>query len=408
MLIELSDYQIDAVNNMKNGCILCGEYGSGKSRTALAYYYVRNGGKLGTEEYVPMDDTEIKDLYIITTAKKRDTFEWDKEMSHFLLSRHDACKLYKHNVCVDSWNNIGKYKDVTDAFFIFDEQRVIGKGAWVKAFLKIARGNEWILLSATPGDTWQDYIPVFIANGFYRNRTEFEREHVIYKKFSKFPAIDRYVNVGRLIRLRNKVLVDMDFHRSTIPHDENIICDYDIRKYKDLIKYRWNYEKQEPISTASMLCYLLRKVLISDESRQIKLLELLEKHPKAIIFYNFDYELDILKKICSNAGYTVAEWNGHKHKEMPIDEDKWVYLVQYLAGCEGWNCISTDTIIFYSLNYSYKTTYQARGRIDRRNTPFIDLYYYHFKTKASIDLSIDRALKNKKDFNETKFFKTRK
>ena len=46
---------------------------------------------------------------------------------------------------------------------------------------------------------------------------------------------------------------------------------------------------------------------------------------------------------------------------------------------------------------------QARGRIDRMNTPFNDLYYYHLKTRSGIDLAISRALNSKKKFNESGF-----
>ena len=166
--IQLRDYQLDAVRRMKNGCILCGGVGSGKSRTALAYYYLCEDGEIGTDEYVPMGDPP-KDLYIITTARKRDTCEWEGELSPFLLSPNHEVNLYSNKVVIDSWNNIQKYAEVQNAFFIFDEQRVVGTGAWVKAFLRITKANRWILLSATPGDTWQDYIPVFIANGFYKN-----------------------------------------------------------------------------------------------------------------------------------------------------------------------------------------------------------------------------------------------
>ena len=399
----LYDYQMDAVKKMTNGCILNGGVGSGKSRTGLYYYFKEQGGSINPD-YVPMKH-KPKDLYIITTARKRDDLEWEGELVPFLLSTHpDQNVFYGNKVVVDSWNNIKKYSDISGAFFIFDEQRVVGSGAWVKSFLKIARGNDWILLSATPGDTWSDYIPVFIANGFYKNKSEFLREHVVYSRFSKYPKIDRYLNTGRLVRLRNRILVDMDFTRHTIPHHEDVYCRYDISKYKDAIKTRWDPYKNEPIQQASGLCYILRRVVNEDESRQRALLEIFEKHPKMIVFYNFDYELDILKGIYYGDNCEIAEWNGHAHNPIPQSE-RWVYLVQYTAGCEGWNCVKTDTIVFYSQNYSYKVMEQASGRIDRLNTPFRDLYYYHLKSRSGIDLAISKALKEKKQFNERKFVK---
>ena len=399
----LYDYQMDAVNNMRNGCILNGGVGSGKSRTGLYYYFKEQGGSINPD-YVPMKH-KPKDLYIITTARKRDDLEWEGELVPFLLSTHpDQNVFYGNKVVVDSWNNIKKYSDISGAFFIFDEQRVVGSGAWVKSFLKIARGNDWILLSATPGDTWSDYIPVFIANGFYKNKSEFSREHVVYSRFSKYPKIDRYLNTGRLVRLRNRILVDMDFTRHTIPHHEDVYCRYDISKYKDAIKTRWDPYKNEPIQQASGLCYILRRVVNEDESRQQALLEIFEQHPKMIVFYNFDYELDILKGIYYGNNCEIAEWNGHAHNPIPQSK-RWVYLVQYTAGCEGWNCVRTDTIVFYSQNYSYKVMEQASGRIDRLNTPFRDLYYYHLKSRSGIDLAISKALKEKKQFNERKFVK---
>lgn len=399
--ISLYDYQLDAVGRMKNGCILCGGVGSGKSRTSLAYYYQEQGGKLGTKAYVDMQNP--RDLYIITTARKRDTKEWEGELVPFLLTTNPDVAYYKNKVVVDSWNNIGKYKDVYGAFFIFDEQRVVGSGAWVKAFLNIARKNKWILLSATPGDTWSDYIPVFVANGFYKNKTEFTREHIVYRWINKtYPKIDHYVNMGKLIRHRNDILVTMDFNRVTVAHHEDVFCSYDIAKYKDASKNRWDPFKDEPIINAAGLCYVWRKIVNTDESRQVALLELFEKHPKMIVFYNFDYELDILREVFSNAGCEVGEWNGHVHGAVPT-ASKWVYLVQYTAGAEGWNCITTDTIVFYSQNYSYKVMQQAAGRIDRLNTKFIDLYYYHLKSRSGIDLAISRALSQKKNFNEGKY-----
>lgn len=401
--IQLFEHQISAVRKMKNGCILCGGVGSGKSRTALAYYYLCNGGELTEDNYVPMEDPP-KDLYIITTAKKRDSLDWEGELSPFLLSTHSGVNLYNNKVVVDSWNNIKKYKDVTRSFFIFDEQRVVGRGVWVKSFLKITRSNSWILLSATPGDTWQDYIPVFIANGFYKNRTEFNREHVVFSRFAKYPKVDRYLNTRRLVRLRDSLLIKMDFDRRTMAHHEDVWVSYDLDQYREVTRNRWDPYKNEPIANAGVLCYIWRKIVNSSESRQMAVLEIFEKHPKAIIFYNFDYELDILKEITYGDDVEMAEWNGHKHQPIP-KSNRWVYLVQYTAGCEGWNCISTDTIIFYSQNYSYKVMVQAAGRIDRLNTPYTDLYYFHLKSRSKIDIAINRANAEKKKFNETKFVK---
>ena len=401
--MKLRDYQLEAIQKMKTGCILNGGVGSGKSLTSLSYYYMQNGGSeifLTGGKHKKMKDP--KDLYIITTARKRDTMEWEGELSHFLLSTNPDTSAYKNKVIVDSWNNVKKYKEVKGAFFIFDEQRVVGSGEWVKSFLKIAKTNEWILLSATPGDTWSDYIPVFIANGFYKNKSEFLREHAVFARYSKFPKIDKWMGTGKLNRYRRMILVDMKFQRKTEQHHEDVYVDYDISTYKDIMKNRWDIYKQEPIVNAGGLCYTLRRLVNSDQSRAVKLLELFEDHPKMIVFYNFDYELDILKNLYYGENVTVAEWNGHKHEPTPT-KGKWVYLVQYTAGAEGWNCISTDTIVFYSQNYSYKIMHQSAGRIDRLNTPFEDLYYYHLKTRSSIDISIARAIKEKKNFNEKGF-----
>ena len=444
--ISLYDYQLEAIDKLRNGCILCGGVGSGKSRTSIAYYYKEQGGVLGTKNYVRMK--KPKDLYIITTARKRDTKEWEGELSQFLLSTNPEVNYYKNKVVVDSWNNIQKYSNIRGAFFIFDEQRVVGYGAWSKAFIKIADSNDWILLSATPGDRWEDYIPVFLANKFYRNKTEFANEHLVYSRYVKY-KVDRYIGIPRLERLRDMILVDMDFQRQTVSHHEDIFVPYDIPLYKDTMRSRtdpfnrgyipcdetydgallvgtdisieevspimkdWDYIPEEgdyvvlantPIQQAAGLCYVLRRIVNSDDARQVALLELFEKHPKMIVFYNFDYELDILKGIYYGEDVEVAEWNGHKHQPIPAGRS-WVYLVQYTAGAEGWNCIKTDTIVFYSQNYSYKVMQQSAGRIDRLNTPYTDLYYYHLKSRSGIDLAISRALRDKKKFNESRWIK---
>lgn len=397
----LYDFQLDAVKRAFKGCVFNGQVGSGKSRTGLFFYFMEQGGWIDENGYIPMQNP--RDLYIITTAMKRDKHEWEGELIPFEMYPIPELNRYNNKIIIDSWNNIKKYIDIKGAFFIFDEQRVVGSGAWVKSFYKIAKNNNWIMLSATPGDTWLDYVPLFVANGFYRSRSEFIREHVNYDPYCKnFPKVTGYRNTGRLIRLRNKILIDMDFKRPTVQHHEDVYCSYDIAKYKDTIRNRWDPYRNEPIQQASGLCYILRRIVNSDESRQVKLLELLEDHPKSIIFYNFDYEREALLGLGYEEGTEIAEWSGHAHEPLPKG-DKWVYLVQYTAGCEGWNTVTTDTIIFYSQNYSYKVMTQAAGRIDRLNTKFIDLHYYHLKSRSGIDLAISKAIKEKKRFNEGRY-----
>ena len=404
----LYDFQLKALDKMFSGCILNGGTGSGKSLTSLYYYMKKHGGWYSKKGYTRMKNP--KDLYIITTAKKKNDCEWESELAKILLSKDPSKnELYpKMKIVIDSWQCIKKYANVKESFFIFDEDKVQGNGAWVKAFLKIAKNNEWIILSATPGDKWEDYSAVFIANGFYRNVTEFRNEHFVYARFSKYPIVERYINERRLIRLRDKILIDMDFVRHTIQHHEDIWCGYDVKTYKEVFKTRWHPFTNEPFKQASELCYALRRIVNEDESRVVSLLELLEDHPRAIIFYNFDYELEMLKHIFFDDdgiepnefnGFEVAEYNGHRHEPIPTG-DRWVYLVNYMAGAEGFNCISTDTIIFFSQTYSYKTLKQACGRIDRLNTPYKDLYYYHLKSRSGIDVAISKALREKKKFNE--------
>lgn len=393
-MINLYDHQKQAIEKLKPGSVLVGGVGSGKTLTALVYFFekVCHGKTPKTDSNTYSPRLIEKDLYVITTAKKRDSFDWEKEASNLPLKI----------TSVDSWNNIGKYTRIENAFFIFDEQRLIGNGMWVKSFLKIAKNNQWILLSATPADTWMDLVPIFIANGFYKNRSEFLRRHVVYSRFSKFPKIERYLEIKKLIELRDSILINMHFKRNTVSHDIDIVCNFDKSKQRQLMTDRWNIYEESPVRDVSQLCYLLRKLVNSDEDRLIKLKEIFNRHNKLVIFYNFNYELDILRKFAEDNTIPYSEWNGHKHE--PIQEtERWLYLVQYTAGAEGWNCTQTDTIIFYSQNYSYRIMTQAAGRIDRLDTKFIDLYYYKFISNSVIDLSIDKALKNKQTFNERRF-----
>lgn len=384
MRMELQPHQKEALSKLSDGKILWAGTGSGKSLVAANYYM---------EKHAP------KDVYVITTAKKRDTLDWDSEFARFGVGKQRPGTV-AGLLTVDSWNMIAKYAEVKGAFFIFDEQRLVGSGKWVKAFLKIAKNNNWIMLTATPGDTWLDYIPVFVANGFYKNQTQFKREHVIYNSFVKFPKVDRYVGVGKLVRHRNSILVHMPYARQTTRHTTTVWVDHDAEVLEAVVKGRWNHFEGRPIRDVAELFFVMRRVVTGDPCRLESVRELLKKHNKLIVFYNFNYELELLRQLIGEVPF--AEWNGHKHEEIP-KTDKWVYAVQYVAGSEGWNCTSTNATAFWSLTYSYKNWEQAHGRIDRMDTDFKDLYYYVFRSKAPIDTWVWKSLKAKKNFNYRKW-----
>lgn len=393
-MIQLTDYQIDAIKRMKNGCVLRGGTGAGKTLTSLVYIFekVLEGQTPIYPKHKYIKSTNKTPVYVITTPKKRDSGDWTSEAALVPMDLHT----------VDSWNNIKKYEHVKDSIFIFDETKITGYGSWAYSFIKIAKNNKWILLSATPGDSFIEYTSLFVANGFYKNKTEFEREHIVWSRFVKYPKVERYLNISKLIRLRDSILIEMPTVRATTQNHKNIICDYDQIDYDILFKKRWNFYDNKPIRDISQLCYLLRRVVNSNPSRLDALDLIYKKHKRLIIFYNYNYELDILREWCKNKKLLYSEWNGHNHDELP-DGKTWVYLCQYTAAQEAWNCIETDCTIFYSQTYSYKALTQSAGRIDRMNTPYKFLYYYHLVSTSSIDVAIQKALTRKENFNEGKW-----
>lgn len=402
--MELDAGQIEAVERLKNGAILVGGVGSGKSRTALTYFYCKEckGSIPINQEGYYISMAKPRDLYIITTAKKRDDKEWEKELIPFMLYPTDKAPI---KIKVDSWQNLPKYANTMNSFFIFDEQRLVSYGKWAKTFLRISKHNHWILLSATPADKWEDLAPIFIANGFYQNITEFRSKHCVYNPHVKWRQISRYINTGRLHKLRELIYVDIEYDNARVQKHSDIPVSYDRNLYMSVLHNRWNPYEDAPIENVSQLCHVLRRIINSDESRIDAAKQIIHDCPRLIIFYNYDYELEILRGIAKELGIRKAEWNGHIHQPVPT-ESEWLYLVQYTAGAEGWNCITTNTMLFYSQNYSYKTMVQAAGRIDRRNSPFTELYYYKLVSKASLDIAISKSLREKKKFNESSFAKS--
>lgn len=380
---KLQPHQKEALGKLHNGSILWGGVGSGKTRVGMAYY---------------MRHEAPKDIVVITTAKKRDSLDWEGEAAKWAVGEESSKIAGK--LVVDSWNNLKKYEQDEGKFFIFDEQRLVGAGTWVKAFLRIAKNNTWLMLSATPGDTWLDYIPVFVANGFYKNRTEFKREHVVYNSFSKYPKVDRYLGVQKLVRLRSKILVKMPYDKHTIRWEHDVFVGYDEVAMTRVFHDRWNVFEDKPIKDVAEMFYLMRKVVNSDPERLVVLDDILVRRRKLIVFYNFDYELAMIRKMSEVVPF--AEWNGHRHEEIP-STDRWVYAVQYIAGAEAWDCIETDTVVYWSLTYSYKLWEQSRGRIDRMDTPYLNLHYYSIRSKSKIDNAIWKALSEKRNFQDTDF-----
>lgn len=386
--MELMSHQLEVIPKLGSGKILYGGVGSGKSATVLAYY---------VEKETP------RDIVVITTAKKRDTLDWEREAARFGIGT-DRDATCHGTITIDSWNNITRYLDKRDCFFIFDEQRVVGSGTWVKSFISIAKNNNWVLLSGTPGDTWLDYAPVFIANGFYKNITDFKRKHVLYEPFVKFPKVRAYLDQRKLEILRNDILVEMPYEKHTTRYLNYLDVGYSKELFKRIYNDRWHIYENRPLKDVAEMWRVLRRMTFSDPDRLQTVRKLMTLHPRLIVFYNFDFELDILRTLNDDPDFDrdVKEYNGHVKDPVP-ESDEWVYLVQYVAGAEAWNCTSTDATCLYSLTYSYKNFEQVQGRTDRLDTPFLSLYYYILVSGSIVDRAIRTSLKEKKNFNERRF-----
>lgn len=405
MTVTYRPEQIQAVRQLQNGSILAGGVGSGKTLTSLAWYLTSVCNAASFKKRGSLAKKKVKGsptLYVITTAKKRDSLEWEEEAARLGLSTDPACSFTGSSIVVDSWNNIGKYSDREHAVFFFDEQRASGSGRWVKEFLKITRKNTWLLLSATPGDVWMDYLPVFMAHGFFRTRTEFMEDHVIFDRFAKYPKVKRYIGEAKLQRLRRSILVEMPVERHTTRERETVYCDYDRDLYKWVVKNRMDPWTEEPLRDAGGVCRILRKVVSDNDWRSEQAKRILSSNERVIVFYNYNYELDRILAVAESLGLPTAQWNGHRHDAIPA-EPRWVYICQYTSAAEGWNCTSTDTVLFWSLNYSWRVTEQCEGRIDRLNTPYSRLKYYFLESHSSIDEAVRRSLSSKKVFNERAF-----
>lgn len=405
MTVVYRPEQIQAVRQLQNGSILAGGVGSGKTLTSLAWYLTSVCNAASFEKGGSLIKKKVKGsptLYVITTAKKRDSLEWEEEAARLGLSTDPACSFTGSHIVVDSWNNIGKYSDREHAVFFFDEQRASGSGRWVKEFLKITRKNTWLLLSATPGDVWMDYLPVFMAHGFFRTRTEFMEDHVIFDRFAKYPKVKRYIGEAKLQRLRRSILVEMPVERHTTRERETVYCDYDRDLYKWVVKNRMDPWTEEPLKDAGGVCRILRKVVSDNDWRSDEAKRILSSNERVIVFYNYNYELDRILDVAESLGVPTAQWNGHRHDAIPA-EPRWIYICQYTSAAEGWNCTSTDTVLFWSLNYSWRVTEQCEGRIDRMNTPYSRLKYYFLESHSSIDEAVRRSLSSKKVFNERAF-----
>jgi hypothetical protein len=387
-------HQIPALSQLSNGSVLVGGTGSGKSYVGLAYFYTKVVG--GSFDPPTLPSKKVP-LYIITTAMKRDSFDWEAEAGYFGISKHEDLSV-SGPMIVDSWNNIKKYVGIKKAFFIFDEQRTIGYGTWGRTFIKIARQNQWVMLTATPADSWMDLAPIFVAHGFFRNKTEFVYNHVVYSPYTKFPKIRRYLNTEYLESLKDKVFVVMKFDGRPKKHVHTIKVLYDKDKTKLITEKEWNEEQNRPIRNFSEQVSLLRKIINSHPSRVESVLRIHSVAKKIIVFYNFNFELYALKEAFNGLDIVVAEHNGHRHDPLPTG-DNWVYLVQYMSGNEAWECHTTNYMVFFSLNYSYRITVQSMGRINRLNTPYEDLYYFRLVSDHKLDKSIDSALSKKKNFN---------
>lgn len=393
----LYNFQRQLLNSIEENYIIAADTGTGKTMMAIHHYLKHNTGE---------------PLLILAPPQKIKEGGWQRELD-FVASHYNIEIPYD----IISYGVLSKrWKEYKDWFLVMDECHYVKNPTSQrgKAAINLTKqSTNFLLLSATPSSNgWGDTIAYMIMFGYYKNKTQFLKEHAVYNRidYGNGPVnvVSDYRDQEKLqklyqsfsIKLAKEDCLDLPplvFEKVHFKPSK----EYNIIK-KDRVL------GEELFDNISKLQHGLR--FYANQADKLKYTEMLLEgtEENVIIFYNYKQENEELKKIAKKLKKKVFEVSGSK-TNLP-DKEKWtslknsVTIVQYQAGAAGIELQYANIVIFHTPTYSYQDYEQALGRA-YRNGQTKKVTVYQYITKNTIETSIYQALAAKKDFTEELFRK---
>lgn len=394
----LYEYQKKVIDKADSSWLFALGTGTGKTILSIHHYLKHYNGE---------------SLLIIAPAQKVLEGGWDREVQRVanFYNIQIQYDVMSYGVLAKKWN---LYKGW---FVIFDECHYVKNPTSQrgKAALNLTRiSTNFSLLSATPSSNgWADTINYMLMFNFYRNKTQFIKEHAIHEtKFfgqKQIKVIADWKDQDKLKMLYQSISTKLS-KDDCLDLPPLIFEDvyFKVSKEYEIIRKKRVLETENgPIAydTVMKLQHGLR--FYANQKDKLSYTEMLAEstNENIVIFYYYQQEKDDLVKVLAK-NKKIYEVSG-KVNHLP-SRDQWdelkntVTLVQYQAGAAGIELQYCNLVIFYTPTFSFQDYDQALGRA-YRNGQTKKVTVYRYITKKSVEEHVYRSLAEKKDFTESLF-----
>lgn len=404
-----------------------------RSRNRVAYYLDMGLGKtfVGSEK---MDQLDTKvNLIICQKSKVKD---WIQHVSdHYFMDVYDlrkpklftefmsAAMAEKNRICgVVNYETAWRRQDLSwlhNFTLMLDESSLIqNQKAKQTKFISGLYPENVILLSGTPvSGKYENLISQIHLLGWTIKEDIFNRTYINYKLVDVDGFIhkqvdrnDPYRNIDRLkSKLREHGAVFMKTEEVLdLPEQNFQIIEVPVSKeYKEFMKDRIvTVDDVELVGDTVLTKRLYAKQLCGayNKDKLDAVQDLIQStNDRIIIFYNFNVELEALKRICSELDRPVSEVNGNV-KDLIAYETRSdsVTLVQYQAGSMGLNLQKSNKIIYFTLTDRSDLFEQSKKRIHRIGQ-YRPCFYYTMICKGSVEESVHNTLQKRMDYTDELF-----
>lgn len=395
MTLRPYPFQEDAINQLLEGKhIIKADCGLGK--TCIFFNW--------------LERNHATHVIIATTASKCHS----KDFQTTELIKFTSPEFRAHLVSLEvvSWHMLKKWTDkkspqqLANYYFVADELQRCRQGVsslMGRAFLFITKHcKAWTGYTGTPGDNWLQFHPYFIATGKIKNKTEFMRDYTISQQYP-FPMVLGFRHEDTLKGWWRDISYEPDTSEvmSQLPAETHQIMRFPTPKgYKKVLKSSTTLDGE--FLDSNMALYHHLRQMCATKQKLDALEDLLSSlSSPLVIFFNYTCEREQILGLAAHMKRKVWRIDGECH-EIPTEEtigQNDIVLCHYLSGSEALNLQFCHYMVFYSPNYSYSISVQAKGRVKRvgQQNP---MFFYSFLCSDSIEEEVMDCIKQKKDFAE--------